>query len=76
MGYLVPIELCPPFPLTSRGEREIHLKSCIKSGTKGYSESRDQEGGGLKSAQQIVLETPSRAGGVAQDVGSEFKPYY
>jgi hypothetical protein len=49
-----------------------------------YSGSRDQEDVGLKSAranssQDPISKNPSqkkRAGGVAQDVGPEFKPQY
>jgi hypothetical protein len=48
-----------------------------------YSEGRDQEDCGSKPAQansswDLILRNPSQkmAGGVAQDVGSEFKPQY
>jgi hypothetical protein len=48
-----------------------------------YSGGRDQEDHGSKSTQanslqDLISKTPShkRAGGVAQDVGPEFKPQY
>jgi hypothetical protein len=79
LKYSIPFDLTIPL-LGIYLEKKVSLLLVAHTHNPSYSGGRDQEAHGLKPAPANTLsrKNPSqkRAGGLAQDVGPEFKPQY